>query len=95
MTLDERLKRAARAETILADQIMVEAQEHIEAECWRLFKSLQPTDAEGMAQVKAVQYMHAKYLAFLKAAVTDGKMARLELDQKKRGIRERMMSLVR
>ena len=79
----------------MADPIMAEASEHIEAECWRLFKSLQPTDAEGMAQVKAIQYMHAKYQAFLKSALDDGKIARLEVEQKKRGMRDRFLDLVR
>ena len=95
MTPDERLRRSDRAKAIMADPIMVEAGEHIEAECWRMFRSLTPTDAEALAQVKAIQYMHDKYKAFMKAALDDGKMARHEIEQKKRGLRDRMRDFVR
>jgi hypothetical protein len=95
MTPDERINRSNRAQAIMADPIMVEAAEHIEAECWRLFKTLPPTDSEGLAQIKAIQYMHAKYQAFLKAALDDGKIARVEVEQKRLGLKDRLKGLVR
>lgn len=84
MTNDEAIRRANRAQQIIDDPLMVEAREHIEAECYRLFKALTPTDVEGMTQVKAMQYFHAKYTAFLNKAITDGKLARAEIERKKK-----------
>ncbi len=84
MTPDEHIRRAERAAALLADPLFAEAREHIEAECWRMFKELAPTDTEGMAQVKGMQYMHAKYIAFLNKAINDGKMARAEVERKKK-----------
>ena len=82
MTKDEQVSRGNRAAALLTDPLMAEAREHIESECWRLFKTLAPTDVEGLAQIKAIQYMHDKYLAFLNAAINDGKLARIEIDRK-------------
>lgn len=90
MTNDDKIRRANKAQALMDDPAMVEAREHIEAECWRLFKELQPTDAEGLAQVKAMQYMHAKYAAFMKRVLEDGKLARLEVERaRKPGLMER------
>lgn len=84
MTNDEAIKRASRARQILDDAIFKEAAEHIEAECFRKFKELAPTDVDGLAQVKGIQYMHAKYMAFLNSAVADGKMAQLDVERKRK-----------
>ncbi len=84
MNLEDRIIRGRRAEQLMNDALMKEATEHIEAECWRMFKELAPTDTEGMAQVKGMQYMHAKYIAFLNKAINDGKMARAEVERKKK-----------
>lgn len=83
MTNDERIAKAQRAKAIIEDPLMAEAAAHIEAECWRLFKSFAPTDTEGLAQVKAIQYMHDKYQAFLKRAIADGTMAKLDVERKR------------
>lgn len=83
MTPDERIRRAERAQNLLADPLFAEAEAHVEAEFWRLFKELAPSDADGLAQVKGMQYMHQKYLAFLRAAVTDGKMAKAAIEEKR------------
>ncbi len=70
---------------------MVEAREHIEAELWRLFKTAVPTDAEALSQIKSMQYMHAKYEAFLKACINDGKLATLEVERKKTPLMKRFL----
>lgn len=75
------INRAVRADILLKDSLIIEAQEHIEAEFWRLFKTLAPTDTEGLAQVKGMQYIHDKYLSFLKSVVNQGKLAKLELNR--------------
>ena len=82
MTNDERIKRADKARLLLEDPLMVEALEHMDAECWRLFKTFAPTDTEGVMQVKAMQYMATKFAAFLRSVVTDGKMAKLDVERK-------------
>lgn len=76
----EAINRAARAKAILDDPLMIEAIEHIESECWRLFKQMAPEDIEGITQVKSMQYMHQKYQAFLRKVLDGGKLATLELE---------------
>lgn len=91
MTNEEAIRRAQQVQLLVDDPIMAEAREHIESECWRLFRELAPTDAEGLAQVKAMQYMHAKYTAFLNRALQDGKLAKFELERaRKPGLLERI-----
>lgn len=82
--LENQVNRGARAESLLADPLFSEAREHIEAELYRLFKSAVPTDIEALAQIKSMQYMHDKYIAFLKTVVQDGKIAKLEVERKAR-----------
>lgn len=81
MDKETEINRANRAKAILEDPIFVEANEHIEAELWRQFKALAPSDVEGLAQIKAMQYIHVKYAAFLQSVLTSGKMAQLDLDR--------------
>lgn len=88
--LEEKINRAAKAEAILNDPILIEAREHIDAELYRLFKATPPTDLDALSQVSAMQYMHGKYSAFLKHCVADGKLAKLELEQKKKSLKERI-----
>jgi hypothetical protein len=75
------ISRADRAKAILNDELMVEAQKHIEAEFYRLFKTLHPTDTEGLTSLKGMQYLHEKYLAFLNSVINQGKLAQLELNR--------------
>lgn len=84
------IQRAQKADQIMGDPLMIEAREHIEAELWRLFKSAVPTDFEALSQIKSMQYMHGKYEAFLKACINDGKLARIEIERKKKPLRERL-----
>lgn len=84
MNNDEAIRKANRAQQIIDDPLMAEACEHIESECYRLFKAMAPSDIEGMTQIKAMQYFHAKYLAFLNKAINDGKVARMEIERKKK-----------
>jgi len=88
--LEDQINRGARANALLNDPLMQEAREHIEAELWRLFKSAVPTDADALSQIKGMQYMHAKYEAFLSKVIQDGKLAQLEVERKKKPLRERL-----
>lgn len=80
MTKDEALQRAARAKNLCEDPLFKEASDHIEAECWRLFQKLAPEDIEGLTQVKAMQYMHQKYQAFLRKAMQEGSVVQLQME---------------
>ena len=88
---EERIRRAQRAEQILADPLMVEAKAHIEAELWRVIQETPPDKPEALQHVAQMRYMHGKYFAFLASAVQDGKFAKLELERKKKGLRERFL----
>ncbi|MCM3900892.1 MAG: hypothetical protein ND866_04235 [Pyrinomonadaceae bacterium] len=88
--LQSDIERGDRANRITNDPVMVEAKAHIEAELWRLFKSTIPTDLEALSQIKAMQYMHEKYAAFLNSCINDGKMAKLEIERSKKPLRERI-----
>jgi hypothetical protein len=79
--LQSAVERGHRVKNILDDAIFKEAADHVEAECFRLFKVTHPTDTEALAQIAGIQYLHTKYLAFLTRAVQDGKLAQIEIDR--------------
>jgi hypothetical protein len=87
--LESKINLAAKAETLLNDPVMIAAREHIDAELYRLFKSTSPTDTEALSQVSGMQYMHGKYAAFLKQCVVDGKLAKMDLEHRKKTLKER------
>lgn len=84
------IQRGDRAKIILNDDLVSEARAHIDAELWRLFKDATPQDVDTLKFVKAMQYFHVKYFAFFERSVTDGKMAAIALEAKKKTLRERM-----
>ena len=88
--LQTAIDRGHRARNILEDELFKEASDHIDAECFRLFKSSHPTDTEALSQVAGIQYLHTKYKAFLNAAVQDGKLAQIEVERRKKGLKERL-----
>lgn len=88
--LDQDIRRGLNAKLLLDNELFVEAKAHMEAEFWRLFRELKPSDMEGLQFVKQMQYIHVKYQAFFAKAITDGKMAELRVEQKKKSIRERV-----
>lgn len=79
--LSDAINRGHRANRILEDEIFKEAADHIDAECFRLFKATHPTDTEALAQIAGIQYLHSKYKAFLRAALNDGKLAQIEVER--------------
>lgn len=81
MTIESDIRRAERAKAILEEPIFEEAKKHMEAELFRLFQAVHPTDTEGLVQIKQIQYLHDKYLAFLRSAVSNGTLAKLELER--------------
>jgi hypothetical protein len=79
--LADALNRGHRAQNILNDELFAQASDHIDAECFRLFKATHPTDTEALSQIAGIQYLHTKYKAFLKSAVNDGKLAQVEIER--------------
>jgi hypothetical protein len=82
--------RGQRAKNILDDDLVKEANEHIEAELWRLFKETSPSDKDTLEHIKAMQYFHVKYWAYLNRVLADGKIAQINLEAKKKSIKERI-----
>ena len=88
--LDKEIQRGHRAKQILDDDLVQEARNHIEAELWRLFKETAPQETKTLEFLKAMQYYHAKYFAYFEKAITDGKIAQINLESKKKTVRERI-----
>ncbi len=89
MTLEHDIDRGERAKRILGDELVIEAKEHIESELWRMFKETTPQDADTLKFVKSMQYFHGKYWAFFERAVTNGKLAQINAETRKKPLRER------
>ena len=77
------IRRSQEAERLMGHELMVDAKAHIEAELWRLFRETAPNDADTLQFVKAMQYYHDKYFAYLTRAVSDGKVALANAKAKK------------
>ena len=90
MDLDKEIQRGHRAKQILDDDLVKDARNHIEAELWRLFKETSPQETKTLEFLKAMQYYHSKYFAYFEKAITDGKIAQINLESKKKTIRERI-----
>lgn len=88
--LEKDISRGLRAKQILEDDLMVEAADHIEKELWRVFNETNPNDAEGLMHVRQMKYMHAKYQEFLRAAVANGRLAQINLEAKKKSLKQRV-----
>jgi hypothetical protein len=89
--LQTAIDRGHRAKNILNDELFKEADAHIESEIFRKFAECLPDDERALKHIKAMQYFHAKYRAFLQRAVNDGKMAQLEVERDgalRRGLRK-------
>lgn len=88
--LDKDIRRGERAQALLADELIQEGFAHIEAELWRKFQELQPSDEKNILFVKHMQYIHAKYKAFFTQTIANGKIAQINLEAKKKSLRERV-----
>lgn len=89
--LQRDIQRGERAKRLLSDDLITEARAHIEAELWRLFKDTLPSDDAALKHIKAMQYFHGKYVAFFESAVTNGKLAAINLEAKKKTLKERFL----
>jgi hypothetical protein len=88
--LAEDIRRGHKAEELLRNDLIAEAKAHIEAELWRKFQDLSPSAKTELEFIKAMQYFHVKYFAFFTQAVTNGKLAKINLEAKKKSLREKV-----
>jgi hypothetical protein len=88
--LEDDIRRGQKAADLLNHELIAEARAHIEAELWRKFQELSPSDKAGLEMVKGMQYLHGKYFAFFQQAITNGKLASINLEAKKKSLRERV-----
>lgn len=93
--LEADIRRGQEADRILKHELVQEANSHIEAELWRMFKDTTPKDSETLEFVKAMQYFHGKYWEFLQQAVTSGKLAQINLEAKKKSLKQRTQNAYR
>lgn len=89
MTDDERVLRANEAARVWDSRIMKEAREHIEQALMRGFASTPLRDDEGLRRIRGLWEAHKAYDSFFKAALEDGKLAKIEIERKK-SMRERL-----
>jgi len=83
MTEEERDRRAQEAQLIWESQIMREAREHIERVLVKGFSDTPLRDDDGLRRVRMLFEAHKAYESFFRAAIDDGKMARIEIERKK------------
>lgn len=90
MSLQKDIERGHRAAAILGDDLVKDAFEHIDAELWRLFRGTNPGDKDDLAYIRQMQYMREKFAAFFNSAVSNGKIAQMEIDRRKKTMKERV-----
>lgn len=88
------IQRGIKAQNILGDDLWKEACDHVEGEIFRLWKETTPQDKETLEHIKAMHYFHSKYQAFFMKCVTDGKIAQINLEAKKKSLKDKVKSWV-
>jgi hypothetical protein len=88
--LEKDIQRGQRAANLLDDDLVKEAFAHIESELWRKFKELPPSATKDLEFIKGMQYLSVKFKAFFEQAVVNGKLASINLEARKKGLRERI-----
>lgn len=88
--LEDEIRRGAKAQALLAEDLIQEAKAHMESELWRMFRETPPENKERLAYISALSAFHTKYFAFFTQAVTNGKLAQINLEAKKKSLQERV-----
>lgn len=83
MNQEEKVRRLQEATRILENPLFKEACEHIESECWRLFKEVKPQDADALHEIKATHYALTKMLAFFRQTIANGAVEKMMLEDKR------------
>jgi hypothetical protein len=90
VSLEEDIRRGHKAEELLKHELMVEAREHMEKLLWQMFRDTPPESKDRLAYVSAMSYFHKKYAEFFQQAITNGKLAQINLEAKKKSLKERV-----
>jgi hypothetical protein len=90
MDLDKEIQRGQRAKLLLDDELMQEAKSVIDARIIEQFKKCAPNDSDGLMHVRQMQYVHEKYWEVLTAVITNGKVAQINLEAKKKSLRQKV-----
>lgn len=88
--LENDIRRGIAADQLLKNELVQEANAHIESELWRMFKDVSPSDSQSLEFIKSMQYFHGKYWAFFQQVVTNGKIAQINLEAKKKSLKQRI-----
>lgn len=84
MDLEKQITRGKRAEQILNDDLIKEAKELIDAKIAEQFRKCRPDDADALMHVRQMQYIHDKYWEVLTSVITNGKVAAINLEAKRK-----------
>jgi hypothetical protein len=86
--MTDTIRRAAEAERIWSDDLMQEARTHIRQTIIDQWAQSPMDDVDGREKLRYLLHVHELYDRFFKAALSDGKIATLEAERKKRGLLE-------
>ena len=90
MDMEKEIQRGHRAKQLLEDDLMIEARQLIDAKLADQFRKCAPNDSDGLMHVRQMQYIHDKYWEVLTAVVSNGKVAQINLEAKKKTLRQRV-----
>ena len=81
-------KRGLEAERLWSDELMVEARAHIRSTIIEKWANSPMDDIDGREKLRYLLHVHEMYDRFFRRAIEDGKLATLEAERKKKGLRE-------
>jgi hypothetical protein len=90
MDMEKEIQRGHRAKQLLEDDLMIEARQLIDAKLADQFRKCAPNDSDGLMHVRQMQYIHDKYWEVLTAVISNGKVAQINLEAKKKSLRQRV-----
>lgn len=88
--MEREIQRGHRAKQLLEDDLMIEARQLIDAKLADQFRKCAPNDSDGLMHVRQMQYIHEKYWEVLTAVISNGKVAQINLEAKKKTLRQRV-----
>ena len=78
-------RKAAEADRLWNDDLMVEARAHIRQSIIDRWTSSPMDDIDGRERLRYLLHVHELYDRFFQAAISDGKLAKLEAERKRHG----------
>lgn len=86
--MTDTIKRAAEADRLWNDDLMAEARAHIKQTIVDKWMASPMDDIDGREKLRYLLHVHECYDRFFRRAIEDGRMAQLEEERKKKGLRE-------